>query len=58
MMPGSADTAPLRGIALTIWQSVVYRGEHLVVDRGGHPVAVVLPVEDLAEMRRLIDGSP
>lgn len=47
----------LRGIALTIWQEVVYAGKHLEVWRNNQRVAVILPVEDYEDMKRR-NGGP
>lgn len=41
----------LSGVALTIWQEVVYAGKHLEVWRNNQRVAVILPVEDYEDMK-------
>lgn len=52
----NADEVRLEGIALTIWEEVVYRGETITLHRDTRPVAVVVPFDEYEEMRRLIDG--
>lgn len=43
--------SPLAGLALLIWQEVVYGGNHLTLHRDTRPVAVVVPAEDYEAMR-------